>query len=113
MSPQPRAAQPATEQTAAERQIARARDLERERAELQSRITKNRDYLRLMDSNEELTKEQGEWLDAFYPMKEKGERRSKEEIERTRKAKEAARKPAEAATTTANGDGATDNAGGE
>lgn len=91
MSPQPKN-QPVAEQTAAERQIERAKDLERQRAELGEKIAKNRDYLRLMDANEELTEEQGTWLDAFYPVKEKGERRSKEEIERTRKVKEEARK---------------------
>lgn len=79
-------------QTAADRQIARAKSLERERAELGERISANRDYLRLMDKNDELTAEQGEWLDAFYPVKEKGEQRSKEEIEATRKVKEEARK---------------------
>lgn len=83
---------PVAELTAAQRQIERAKALEKERSELQERITKNRDYLRLMDANEELTEEQGAWLDAFYPVKEKGERRTKEEIERTRKAKEDARK---------------------
>lgn len=75
----------------AERQIIRALTLEKERSEHQTKVSKNRDYLRLMDANEELTAEQGEWLDAFYPLKEKGEQRSKDEIERTRKAKEEAR----------------------
>lgn len=78
-------------ESAAERQIARAGALERERSALQDRIGKNRDYLRLMDSNEELSQEQGDWLDAFYPEKEKGNQRGKDEIERTRKVKEAAR----------------------
>lgn len=76
----------------AEKQIARAGALERDRSELQERIGKNREYLRLMDSNEELTEEQGQWLDAFYPEKEKGNQRTKEEIEATRKVKESARK---------------------
>lgn len=80
-----------SEQTAADRQIARAKSLERERGELMDRITANRDYLRLMDKNEELTSEQGDWLDVFYPIKERGEQRSKEEVEATRKAKEEAR----------------------
>lgn len=81
-----------TPTTPADRQIARAKGLERERADLMERIGKNRDYLRLMDANEELTADQAEWLDAFYPVKEKGEQRTKEEIEATRKAKEDARK---------------------
>lgn len=81
-----------SEQTAAERQIARAKDLERQRGDLMDLITANRDYLRLMDKNDELTDEQGDWLDVFYPLKEKGEQRSKSEIEATRKAREEARK---------------------
>ena len=74
------------------RQIERAMQLERDRASLLKRIDDNRKYLRLMDRNEELTTEQTEWLDRFYPEKEKGERRSKEEVEATRRAREAARK---------------------
>lgn len=89
MSPQPAVAPPV--ETAADRQIARAKDLEKERFELSKRITANRDYLRLMDQNEELSSEQGVWLDTFYPLKEKGERRSKEDIDATRKAKLEAR----------------------
>lgn len=88
------------EQTAAERQIQRAKDLEKERYELGKRINSNREYLRLMDANEELqgqtvlngeTVEMGEWLDVFYPQKERGQKRSKDEIEATRKAKQEAR----------------------
>jgi hypothetical protein len=81
---------PAAEQTEAERQIARAKSLEKERAALIKRIASNREFLRLMDENEALTKEQGEWLDLFYPLKEKGERRSKDDIDATREAKKAA-----------------------
>lgn len=81
------------EQTPADRQIARAKELERRRGELMELITANRDYLRLMDKNEELTEEQGTWLDVFYPVKEKGEQRSKADVEATRKAKEEARNP--------------------
>ena len=78
--------------TAAGRQIGRAMKLERERSELQARIASNRDYLRLMDKNEELSNDQGAWLDAFYPQKEKGTRRDKDDVERTRLIKAAARK---------------------
>lgn len=80
------------DQTAAERQIDRAKDLERQRGALMELIAANRDYLRLMDKNDELTEEQGDWLDVFYPTKEKGEQRTKDEVEATRKAKEEARK---------------------
>lgn len=90
MSPQPAA--PAAPQTSADKQIVRANALERERADVMKRIASNREYLRLMADNDELTDEQEDWLEAFYPLKEKGERRSEEDIERTRKAKEAARK---------------------
>lgn len=74
------------------RQITRALDLERQRAELGEKITANRDMLRLLDKAGELSDDQGNWLDVFYPEKEKGTNRSKDEIEATRKAKEAARK---------------------
>lgn len=81
-----------TPTTAAERQIARARQLERERSAVMSKISKNREYLRLMADNDELSAEQKRWLAVFYPDKERGEQRSKEQIEATRKAKEAARR---------------------
>ena len=92
MAPQPTAAPAERTQSPAERQIARAKTLEKQRAELMKKISDNREYLRLMDRNDELTDTQAEWLDVFYPEKEKGERRSKEEVEATRKAREAARK---------------------
>lgn len=88
---------PAEERTAAERQIVRAGDLERERASLMEKIGKNRDYLRLMDANEELTEEEGQWLETFYPTKEREIRRSKEDIEATRQARKEARKGGAAA----------------
>ena len=78
--------------SSAAKQITRALSLEKERAELMRRISDNRDYLRLMDRNEELDDDQADFLDTFYPEKERGERRSKEAIEATRKAREAARK---------------------
>jgi hypothetical protein len=78
---------PVADPTSAAFQIDRAKTLEKERAELQGRIGKNREFLRLMDENEALNDEQAEWLDTFYPSKEKGERRSKEDILATRKAK--------------------------
>ena len=78
--------------TSAGRMIARACQLEAEIEEQRVSIGKNRDYLRLMDANDELSDEQSEWLDTFYPEKEKGARRDKDEIEATRKAREEARK---------------------
>lgn len=82
--------------TAAGRQIARAIELERQLDELRVKVGKNRDYLRLMDANEELSDDQSEWLDTYYPEKEKGARRSTDEIEATRKAREQSRKYAPA-----------------
>lgn len=79
------------DRTPGERQILRAHVLEAERSELMGRIDANRKYLRLMAQNEELTEAEVTFLDTFYPEKEKGERRSEDQIEATRKAREAAR----------------------
>jgi hypothetical protein len=78
--------------TPAARQIKRALKLEKEISALRKRVNDNRDYLRLMHRNDELTDDQVEFVEVFYPEKEKGERRSAEEVEATRRAREAARK---------------------
>lgn len=82
---------PAGERTSGEKQIHRASVLEAERAEVMKRIAANREYLRLMEENEELEDDEADWLADFYPEKEKGQQRSEDEIERTRKVKAAAR----------------------
>lgn len=82
---------PTEDLTSAEKQVYRAQRLEAERAEVMKRIAANREYLRLMDDNEELTDAEADWLADFYPEKEKGQQRSDDEIERTRKVKAAAR----------------------
>jgi hypothetical protein len=46
----------------------------------------------LIDKQGNLSEEQGRWLDTFYPAKEKGEKRSKDDIEATRKLRDQARK---------------------
>lgn len=74
------------------RQILRALRLEREISELRQSVNDNRDYLRLMDRNDELSDDQAEFLDVFYPEKEKGQQRPQEEIEATRRARAFARK---------------------
>ena len=74
------------------KQVARAIDLERQRANVLEKIAANRTYLRLMDQNEELNEAQAEFLDTFYPEKERGERRSDDELTATRRAHEHARK---------------------
>lgn len=79
------------ERDTAEKQVMRALSLEQERGAIMKKIAANRTYLRLMEENEELTDEQADWLDDFYPQKEKGQTRSEDDIERTRKAKAAAR----------------------
>jgi hypothetical protein len=76
----------------AARQIQRAIDLEGDRAKLMKKISDNREYLRLMDRNDELNEDEADFLDTFYPEKERGSRREKSDIEATRKAREAARK---------------------
>lgn len=81
----------AADLTSGEKQVARAIRLERERSDVMKRIAANREYLRLMEENEELGEDEADWLDDFYPQKEKGQQRSDDEIERTRKAKAAAR----------------------
>jgi hypothetical protein len=72
--------------------IARAVRLEQERARIQEQVGANRRTLRDLDAQDALNDEQAEFLDVWYPEKERGERRAKEDIEATRKAREAARK---------------------
>jgi len=79
------------DRTPAERQFLRAHALEADRADVMKKIASNREYLRLMADNDELSGDIADWLEDFYPQKEKGERRSDDEIERTRRAKAAAR----------------------
>ena len=76
------------------RKIQQAKSLEKRRAELQDEISANRRQLRDMDKTGDLTAEQANWLEDFYPTKERGASRSKDDITATRKAKEAARKAA-------------------
>jgi hypothetical protein len=90
MSPQPTA----VPTSMAERQVERAKRLEAERFELAKHIDANRKLLRLMADSDELTDAQQDWLDDFYPLKERGEKRSKADIEATRRVKEEARKAA-------------------
>jgi hypothetical protein len=73
-------------------QIKRAIDLEREMAEVRVRVNDNRDYLRLMKKNKAVTEAQGDFIDTWFPEKERGERRDKDEIEATRKLREVARR---------------------
>lgn len=81
-----------TGDTAGARQVQRAVALEGQLASIREKINDNRTYLRMMDKNEELTDEQSEFVDVFYPDKEKGERRPADEQEATRRAHALARK---------------------
>lgn len=78
--------------TTGSRQVARAIQLEAQVAELREKVNDNRTYLRMMDKNDELTEDQSEFLEVFYPEKEKGERRPDSEVEATRIARALARK---------------------
>ena len=77
--------------SAGARQVQRAIDLERQLGELREKIDSNRTYLRLMKQNEELSEDQVEFVEVFYPEKEKGERRTDAEVEATRRARDVAR----------------------
>lgn len=80
------------DRTMGENQFLRAVDLENQRSEIQKQINSNREFLRLMAKNDALGDPQiAAWLKDFYPLKEKGSTRDRDEVERTRKAKAAAR----------------------
>lgn len=79
------------EQTMVGRQIERAKTLERERSEKLAEIATNREFLRLLAKSGEMSDSEQDWLEDFYPEKEKGESRTEEEQQATRDAKEAAR----------------------
>ena len=80
------------EDSSASRQIKRAITLEADRASIMREVSDNREYLRLMHRNKELNEDQVEFVETFYPEKERGSRRDKTDIEATRRAREAARK---------------------
>ena len=81
-----------TGDTTGARQVQRAIELEAQISTLREKVNDNRVYLRMMDKNDELNEDQSEFVDTFYPEKEKGERRPAEEVEATRIARAAARK---------------------
>lgn len=83
---------PAEDRTMPEDQFLRAVELERTKAGLQKQITANRNFLRMMDVSEALSDDLSEWLEVFYPTKEKDAKRDKDEVTVTRKNHEAAAK---------------------
>lgn len=68
--------------------------LEQQSATLQKQISANRSQLRNLVAMGACTAEQRRWVQVFYPEKQRGERRSAEDVEATRKARLAARKQA-------------------
>lgn len=95
MSPQPTAA-PAQTVTHPKGSpawlVQQARELEKERGNLMERIGANRAILRNMHKADALEADLKEFVEKFYPEKEKGVTRSADEIEATRKEREKARK---------------------
>lgn len=67
-------------------------DLEREVAEVRSRIDDNRTLLRLMARNKRLSDAQTQFQHVFYPLKKKGDPSSQDELDATRILHEVARK---------------------
>jgi len=72
---------------AASDQIKRAIELELALAAARKDVNDNREYLRLMSRNKAVNEDQQEFLDVWYPSKERGDRRDREDIEATRKLK--------------------------
>lgn len=72
--------------------IEQAEDLIRQQGKLNEKIVAVRQQLRTLDKLDGLDEKQQEWLDTVFPYKAKGERRDKDEIEATRKAREAIRR---------------------
>lgn len=83
---------PEDERDIPEVQFLRAVALEQQKVAIQKQITANRAFLRLMGDTDTLSEELAEWLEVFYPTKEKDAQRSKDEVTETRKNHEAAAK---------------------
>lgn len=72
--------------------VAQAKELEHTRGVLMEKIGANRLLLRNLRKAGALTEDFERFVEDFYPEKEKGTKRSDQEIEATRRAREAARK---------------------
>jgi len=72
--------------------IQQAKDLEIQRGEILEKIGAVRSQLRNLKKLGALDADALKFVQVFYPEKERGETRSKEEVEKTRAAREAARK---------------------
>jgi hypothetical protein len=73
-----------------ERQFLRAISLEGQKASIMRQINANRGLLRTLDDTDELTADLSDWLDEFYPTKEKDAKRDADEVKQTRLNHEAA-----------------------
>lgn len=81
---------PEAERDIPEVQFLRAVTLEGRKAALQREINANRQFLRIMKDTDTLSDDLAEWLEVFYPTKEKDAQRSKDEVTDTRQNHEAA-----------------------
>lgn len=73
--------------------------LEGERAAVMAEISVTRDMLRNLDKTNKLNDDQAEFIDVWFPEKERGQNRSRDDIEATRRAKLAARRAAKNGAT--------------
>lgn len=85
-------AMPEDDREVGERQFLRAVKLEGEKASIMRQINANRGLLRTLDETEELSDDLSDWLEDFYPTKEKDAKRDAEEVKNTRLNHEAAAK---------------------
>lgn len=81
---------PADERDIPEVQFMRAVALEKRKSDLLKEINANREFLRIMSKSEALDVELSDWLEVFYPTKEKDSKRDRDEVTETRKNHEAA-----------------------
>lgn len=75
-----------------ERQFLRAISLEGQKASIMRQINANRGLLRTLGDTDELSDDLTDWLEEFYPTKEKDAKRDGDEVKQTRLNHEAAAK---------------------
>jgi hypothetical protein len=76
--------------------IRQALRLEREKAELLAKVNANRNLLRSLNNVGALSEQERDFVETFYPIKEKGARANEDQIARTRELRARARKGAAA-----------------
>lgn len=75
---------PEDERDIPEVQFLRAVSLEQQKATIMKQITANRTFLRVMDESDALDDDLAEWLEVFYPTKEKDATRDDDQVKVTR-----------------------------